>query len=44
MDAEFDPSKTRIQSAEWKMREETQDEVIKRIFAEARAVVTGRNY
>lgn len=42
MEAEFDPSQTRVQSAEWKTREGTQDEGIKRNFAEARAAVTGR--
>jgi hypothetical protein len=42
MEAEFDPNKTRVQSAEWKTREATQGDEIKRIFAEARAAVTGR--
>lgn len=42
MEAEFDPNKTRVQSAEWKTREATQGDEIQRIFAEARAAVTGR--
>jgi hypothetical protein len=42
MEAEFDPNKTRVHSAEWKTREATQGDEVKRIFAEARAAVTGR--